>query len=221
MNTNDLNEFTAILNGLASMYNQKEPSDFVKEVWTQALMSYDIEAIRQAFSAHVTNPDNGQFMPKPADIVRILDGSTKDRALGAWSKVAEAVRRVGSWESVVFDDPIIHAVVYDMGGWIVLSMKDDKEWDFAANEFVNRYRGYSYRNEAPNYPPVLVGMFEVHNRREGYKSQFPRLVGNPDVARRVMSNGSMELLKISPADHSRLTRISFNAECSFDEGVAA
>jgi len=201
-------EFCKMIYSLAELYGQKKPSDFVIALWWNALKNFDISVVRQALSAHVTNPDNGQFMPKPADVVRLLGGTTQDRALVAWSRVAEAVRRVGNWESVVFDDHIIHAVIYEMGGWVALGSKTDKEWDFVKNEFVTRYRSYSHGDQTPNYPPVLVGMFETQNRMNGFKSQLPRLIGDKEAARNVMANGSLQLLEISPSE-STFQRISF------------
>lgn len=207
MTPQDYAEFSKLITSIAELYGQKAPSEFVISIWWQAMKDFDIKTVRQALSAHVMNPDNGQFMPKPADVVRLLGGTTQDRALVAWSRVAEAVRRVGNWESVVFDDHIIHAVIYEMGGWVALGSKTDKEWDFVKNEFVSRYRSYSH-GETPNYPPVLVGMFETQNRMNGFKSQLPRLIGDKEAARKVMANGSLQLLEISPSA-STFQRISF------------
>jgi hypothetical protein len=53
-------------------------------------------------------------MPKPADIVRNLQGTASDRSLIAWGKLLEAMRRVGAYRSVAFDDGAIHAAVEDM-----------------------------------------------------------------------------------------------------------
>lgn len=200
----DYPEFVKIISALSEMYGKAKPSDVVIALWWQALKDFELPAIRKGLSMHVMNPDSGQFMPRPADVVKMLGGSTADNALLAWSKVSEAVRRIGSYDSVVFDDPIIHAVIYDMGGWVVVSMKGDDEWDFVRNEFVNRYRGYAIRGETPSYPPVLIGIFETHNSKEGYKSQPPRLVGDPEKAKAVMSGGTKSRLEISPS-HAQST----------------
>ena len=115
MQANDFQKFKEGLQGVMSFYRQ-EVSDFALDVWWSALKIYDLRAISEAFGKHVANPDNGQFPPKPADIVRMLQGSSQDSALVAWSKVDKAVRSIGLYETVVFDDPIIHRVIMDMGG---------------------------------------------------------------------------------------------------------
>lgn len=107
---------------------------------------FDLAAVKDALNRHCVNPDNGQFMPKPADVVKLLQGSSQDGALVAWAKVDRAVRQVGTYSTVVFDDPIIHRVVQDMGGWVALGDKREKEWPFVAKEFENRYRGYPMRS---------------------------------------------------------------------------
>ena len=67
----------------------------------------DLRAVADALNRHAVNPDNGQFLPKPADIVRLINGNTVDRALVAWSTVERAIRSTGPYQSVVFDSPEI------------------------------------------------------------------------------------------------------------------
>jgi hypothetical protein len=119
MNQSDAQRFRQLLAGVYSFYRQ-ELSDFQSDVWWQALRSFEYDVAKDAFNRHLLNPDNGQFLPKPADIVKLTGGGTADRALVAWTKFDQAVKHVGSWDSVVFDDAIIHQVADDMGGWSAL-----------------------------------------------------------------------------------------------------
>lgn len=185
----DKMKFFELIGGVYAFYG-KDISDFAGGVWWQAMRPYDFAAVADALNRHCVNPDTGQFMPKPADVVKMLSGSTQDAALVAWAKVDRAVRQVGNYETVVFDDPIIHRVLHDMGGWIPLGTKTEDEWPFLRNEFVNRYRGYRMRNEIPEYPKTLIGMVEAQNNQDGYKSAQPVLIGNSDAARRVLEGGS-------------------------------
>jgi len=59
-------------------------------------------------------------MPKPADIIRAIKGNSQTQSLQAWSKVEDAIRLVGPYRSVVFDDLAIHGVLQEMGGWVKL-----------------------------------------------------------------------------------------------------
>ena len=189
MRTDELSDFADLLAGVMDLYG-KPISEFATQVWWEALRPYDLPAVRLAFSRHVQNPDSGQFAPKPADVIRMLGGTTQDSALRAWAKIDKAVRHVGPYASVAFDDALIHRVLHDMGGWVGLGTKTEEEWPFVAKEFENRYRGYAMRNERPEYPPVLTGIAEAENVRRGLRSDPPRLIGDATKAEAVMQSGT-------------------------------
>ena len=189
MNPQDSGKFATLIGNVYAFYRQ-DHSEFAINVWWQAMKPYDFSAVADALNRHCVNPDSGQFMPKPADVVKMLGGSTQDSALSAWSKVDRAVRQVGTYETVVFDDPIVHRVLHDMGGWIQLGTKTEDEWPFLRNEFVNRYRGYRMRNETPEYPKTLIGMAEAQNNQDGHKSQPPVMIGDAEAPKRVLVGGS-------------------------------
>jgi len=189
MQTDDFQKFHDGIVGVMGFYG-KTVSAFALDVWWTALKGHDLVAIVDAFNRHLANPDTGQFPPKPADIIRMLQGSTQDSALRAWAKVDSAVRRIGTYCDVVFDDPLIHRVIHDMGGWIGLGTKDESEWPFVAKEFENRYRGFKARSEIPEYPAKLIGIATAHNEKKGFPVEAPMLVGNEALAKRVLSGGS-------------------------------
>lgn len=189
MQRDDFRSFKAMLEGVYSFYG-KDASTFALDVWWQAMKHYDLEAIRDALGRHCVNPDSGQFMPKPADVVRMMEGSTLDSAVSAWTKVDRAVQSVGTYASVVFDDPLIHRVLQDMGGWCLLGTKSVDEWPFVAKEFQTRYRGYRGRKERPEYPPKLIGLTDKENRQRGFKDVEPVMIGNPQQAQLVYTGGS-------------------------------
>lgn len=174
----------------ASEVYGREVSEAVAGVWWNALRWHDIEAVEVAFQRHMTNPDTGQFMPKPADIVRMLAGTTADSAMVAWAKVDKAMRTVGTYQSVVFDDAIAMRVLQDMGGWIALGTKSGDEWPFVANEFRTRYQGFKQRGEIPEYPPRLAGIAEADCVRRGYAAPDPVLIGDAGVAQCIAANGT-------------------------------
>jgi len=189
MQSSDFDKFDSMMQAVAGIYG-RDLSPGVMSLYWRALQQYDISAISEALNRHVQNPDNGQFMPKPADINRMLGGTTQDAALVAWTKVDRAVRGVGTYADVAFDDALIHRVLADMGGWVSLGSKSEDEWPFVAKEFENRYRGYKMRNDRPDYPPVLIGVAGAHNRNGGFKIDAPKLIGDPHAARMVMEGGT-------------------------------
>lgn len=189
MQTDDFQKFHEGITGVMGFYG-KSVSRFALDVWWTTLKRYDLAAIVEAFNRHLANPDAGQFAPKPADIIRMLQGSTQDAALRAWAKVDQAVRQVGTYCDVVFDDALVHRVIQDMGGWIALGTKAEDEWPFVAREFENRYRGFCSRSERAPYPATLVGIAAAHNTLKGFKNEKPVLIGNEQLAKQVLRGGT-------------------------------
>lgn len=189
MQPSDAKPFRALLGGVFGFYG-KDLSEFSLAVWWEAMRPFDLAAVKDALNRHAVNPDNGQFLPKPADVVRLLRGSTIDAALVAWSKVDRAVRHVGPYASVTFDDAVIHRVVADMGGWVALCGGTEDEWPFKAREFENRYRGYANR-PPEEWPRRLTGLEEHENARAGFADRYRIVfVGDETRCRQVASNGS-------------------------------
>jgi hypothetical protein len=189
MKPQDFDEFCEMLDLIAEQHN-KTLSDGAKTLYWLALKDFELSALHQAAIQHLKNPDTGAFMPKTGDFVRMLQGSTQDAALRAWAKVDRAVREIGPYEDVVFDDALIHRVIQDMGGWIGLGSKNSDEWPFIAKEFENRYRGFKVKSELPDYPRKLLGLTNAHNERNGFKAEEPILIGDETKALAVLNNGT-------------------------------
>lgn len=187
----EIKEFTEMLAGVHEFYS-KPMSEFATGVWIQAMQAYDLAAVKDALGRHAMNPDSGQFMPKPADVVRMIDGGTADSALVAWSKFDRAVRSVGPYMSVAFDDPIIHRIIEDMGGWTSFDKKTEDEWPFLRNEFTTRYRGYLGRRVAVECKPKMLGMIDADRESKGlaHDPKFLRLIGDKQKAAEVMRLGT-------------------------------
>ena len=154
-----------------------------------ALQDYSLEDVRKGFFAALRNPDSGQFMPRPADVIRELSGSSDTRAATAWAKVREAICRVGHMPSIAFDDAIIHAVIADMGGWVKLALITNDELPFRERDFLRIYRGYIGR-PLGDYPRYLPGMAETDNYAKGYAVEPPLLLGDAAKAQQVLLAGS-------------------------------
>lgn len=189
MQAKDAVSFREGISGVMGFY-EKTLAPFAFDAWWNALKIYELNAVIDAFNRHLANPDAGQYPPKPADIRRMLEGSTQDAALRAWAKVDKGIREVGTYEDVVFDDALIHRVIQDMGGWIGLGTKTEDEWPFIAKEFENRYRGFKAKNEPFEYPWKLLGLTNAHNERNGFKAEEPILIGDETKALAVLNNGT-------------------------------
>lgn len=184
----DYKRFTTCLTAVAELYS-KEVSQGAMLMWWKALARFEIEQVEKAFDAAIQRADGGQFMPKPADLIKAMEGTQTDRSLIAWGKVLDAIQRVGAYKSVVFDDGIIHAVIEDLGGWMAVCRGNIDELPFLQSRFAKSYQAYAGRPDV-RYPAKLLGEHEQSNRLHGYPAQPPILIGDPTVASTVMLEGS-------------------------------
>ena len=190
MHDSDKSRFADLLTDVMAYYG-KDATGFMLSIFWDSLKRFDIEDVSRAFTVHAHNSDSGQFSPKVADIMRMIEGSTQTQGMLAWSKVRSVIGYVGKMRSVAFDDPIIHAVISDMGGWYALCSCNDDDLPFKARDFEKRYQGYRSRRELPEFQPYLIGGHEADNRLNGYSYKpAPVLTGSPEKAARVMEAGS-------------------------------
>lgn len=131
-------EFCRLLTWVGELYG-KNISAQLFEIYWWSVQKYSLEEIKRAINLHILNPDIGQFMPKPADLIRNIEGTNEDKALQAWSKVLAAMRTVGAYESIIFDDSIIHVVIEKLGGWIKFCHTSDKNLPFLFQDFQRCY----------------------------------------------------------------------------------
>jgi hypothetical protein len=190
MQPSDKAAVAALVSDVLAYYRQPV-SEFTLTVWWQAMQPFTLEQMRKAMTAHATNPDGGQFAPKVADVVRILDGTHTDRAMLAWGKVHEAMSAVGAYQDVVFDDPAIHAVVDDLGGWPKICRTELKELGYLQKRFCDGHKAYTGRGEFA-FPRRLMGdrSPDGEYERKGLPPPRPALVGNRERAAQVFLNGS-------------------------------
>lgn len=183
MKKSDLGEFTALWHGAAALLtpNKPPPTDMAIMLAFRTLERFSIADVRRAMTHHLNDTGDGRFMPKPADLIRHIEGDTDSRALIAWSKVEDTIRLVGSWQSVVFDDPLIMACLEEMGGWLSMCKTSSDELPFKRQEFTKRYRGYLNRPPT-RHPTHLIGDIEAEADRLGQKKPDPVLVGDTEAA---------------------------------------
>lgn len=103
-------------------------------------------------------------LPSPAEIRKFCLGTREDdlniRISQAKNKLEIGLSSIGTYNTVVFDDPIIHLVVRDLGGWIKLGKMDRDDFEkFMTFEFPKLYKGYATRKNT-DIPVMLTGISE-------------------------------------------------------------
>ncbi|MGK0524552.1 MAG: hypothetical protein ACI92N_002191 [Pseudomonadales bacterium] len=192
MNDNNRVEFQEVWTATYAMYRQRV-SDSMLDLSFGALAPYSIEDVRKGLTAHIRNPDTGQFPPRPADVIKHISGNSQSAGGEAWAKVDRGIRCVGNYPSVVFDDPLIHAAIERLGGWPKVALTDEKEYPFLRNNFLKLYQGFTVQPPAV-YPRKLVGTCEHQNSNHdtferGRPQDEPVMIGDPERARLVYQGG--------------------------------
>lgn len=186
MREDDRRGFGELIETAMAVYGRKITTPVIA-LWWAALARYQFAEVRAAMSAHLQDPDAGQYAPKPADVIRQIDGGKETQSLMAWALVERGVRSVGGYQSVVFHDAITMRVLEDMGGWIALCAITDAELPFRRSEFVKRYQGYAVRG-APDWPRRLAGIVE-RDLGVGYAAPAPVLLGDKARCMAVLTGG--------------------------------
>ncbi|WP_409311418.1 hypothetical protein [Pectobacterium sp. B1J-3] len=68
-------EFAELMQATLSVYGKDSSKPVIRLYWN-AIGSFDISLIRKALSLWITDPEQGRFAPKPADIIRNIQGIT-------------------------------------------------------------------------------------------------------------------------------------------------
>ncbi|VEI69439.1 Uncharacterised protein [Serratia fonticola] len=194
MNDTEKPKFAQSMAAIGEIYG-REISEVVVGIYWNALKIYEMAEVQKAFQGHTRDTDNGQFFPKPADLIRHIEGSKDGRALLAWSKAYKAICSYGRRNSVVFDDPIIHAVITEMGGWVEFAGISEEEASFRAREFEKRYRS-ALLVGIKEYLPILIGMDDAQNMLSGHQDKpRPFLIGDRSQCLRIRKGGAPLQLK--------------------------
>lgn len=116
----DFDTFARILGGCLGLWN-RVPNPEASAFWFRALEGYDLAAVSAAFSAHVRDPENGKFEPKPAHIVAQIERAMKnDGRPGAEEAWATAFASQPEEETTVWTDETRRAW-FDAGRPLVMA----------------------------------------------------------------------------------------------------
>jgi len=178
-------------------YYEKTLDEFSSELWLGLAKEFGEEKIMTVCRKHFLDPENGRFMPKLADISKILGGTGKELGQVAWSKFIRAVKMVGTYETVVFDDYIIHMVCDAMGGYIAAGMWSEKDLGYKQNDFINLYKHYYSTIGKKEWIKKLIGRIEADNPNIEHSIIF---VGDKEKCRIVFEKGESASLDVSRID---------------------
>lgn len=105
----DYDAFADMIDGVYALKGKTLPATG-KAIFFRAMAKYPLEAVRAAIDAHVCDPERGQYLPQPADLIARIHGRAgTDGRLGADEAWARALLGLGESETVVTTPEIMEA----------------------------------------------------------------------------------------------------------------
>lgn len=166
MNDSDKKAFAQQMMIAAEIFD-KPVSKEKLQIYFAALKQYPIEAVVHGLQQHLVDPAHGDFFPKPADIVRHINGvqaSAEDKAELAWMQVESAIRSVGSYGNLDLEDKQALAAVKSLGSWKDLCMTDSDKMQWKRKQFIEAYMTFE-NTPTELLPHNLPGIADMHNQR--------------------------------------------------------
>lgn len=157
----NMKEFNEGFLALCEM-TDKTPSKPYTKFYYEAVKHLDVKEWEKSI-AHVIQTRKYTNMPMPAEILEHAQGNPEDTALIAIQRLETAMREVGAYDSVQFDDPVLTELVggYD-GGWPGLCQITYDDWKFEKPRLMKLYKALSSRG-VPNNTLRLTGISEIQN----------------------------------------------------------
>ena len=168
-----------ILQGLQRLkkYFDKSLDDEILELYVAALDRYSVEQIRELFKKILARC---RYFPRIAEIEELMGAAggkqpaaLTSRAYEAFEEAVSTMRKVGSYRTPEFTDPLIPAVIKNrFNGWIRFGQIEVNDWTRKA--FVEEYRALSEAEEVPSI--ALEGMHQRKQLSSGMK-QIGNFIG--------------------------------------------
>ena len=166
MDDSNKKEFASIFYATAEVYDKAISKELLL-MYFNILIKFEVEQVRKAIERHTLDPKHGTFFPKPADIVRNIDGeqrTSEDRALIAWMEVELAMSRFGAYGTLELDDKQALMAIKSMGSWQQLCHTDRDKLSFKRQEFIKNYAALEH-TPVEQLPQSLLGIEDLQNQR--------------------------------------------------------
>ena len=183
MNDTDKQQFQEVMLGAGEVYNREITKPLLKIYFT-TLINFSIEQVSQGFFEHMKGTgESSTFFPKPADIIKKIQGTEKeqkqdveDRAMIAWACIEGEIRRIGHYGTLKLDDKQALAAVKHIGGWNALCMATYEEMVWKRKDFMRAYDCYE-RVDIERLPNSLPGIHDLRQHKEEGPKTLASILG--------------------------------------------
>ena len=182
MQDSDKNNFTELMTGIGELYS-KEITKPLLRIYFTAFNQLTIEQVDKAIASHITDTSTaGTFFPKPADIIRQITGTDKQRtetvaskAEIAWSSIEGQVFSIGSYQSPKIEDRQAMGALKAMGGWIKLCGSTVEQLTWKKKEFIELYKTFE-QTPIEMLPGNMPGRIELEQHKKNGNPEFNSLM---------------------------------------------
>jgi hypothetical protein len=188
------NEFKSPFMGLCELYD-KTPSDALMSLYFETVKHLDAKTWNAAVRM-VISSNKYPSLPKPAEILEAT-GQNEDKdaqAMLAMKKIEDAMRKHGAYQSMVFDDPVIHMLIdRHEGGWPGLCAMSNDELKWLWKDWVKMYKAYTVR--PVRHSNRLVGVTEGQDEQllDWQRAQMVSYIGDKAKCLHIEGNETKQI----------------------------
>lgn len=202
--------FDRIMQRLLDVYPNRKLNKHQLETWFLVMRDMTEEQLQAAVLLHIRNGDDWPTPAKLRQNIGLVDPGMADpetRAIKAWDAVSRAIKSVGGYTSVDFDDPLTNASVRSLGGWEWLTNLTSDELKFKRHEFLKTYKTFSVTGVVGDLCRPLAGIEDRTNERiptqprrieVGLPAPQPQLIRGP-VQKRVENRPNAAVSRLAIA----------------------
>jgi hypothetical protein len=106
-------------------------------------------------------------LPLIPHFIRSANYTEVDKAITAIEKVKQTAIKIGQYESINFGDVALHRTIEYFGGWPVVAMWGEKDWNYNEKKFSDTYKTFLKTSHGDKLY-ILIGLHEESNSKNGY-----------------------------------------------------
>jgi len=179
MENRDKKEFFKNITVLGEAFG-KDISESLIELYWETLKDLSIEDFRHSVK-HLAL--TCKFFPKPVEFREPFEPDISAEAAIAYRKMEDAFISAGVYRTVIFDDPVIHAVADNLGGWVHYCNLTEGEVKWYRKEFEKHYANFAPMVARGQLTPPLSlgGLFALEDKSTDL-AKSPVLIGDKQKA---------------------------------------
>ena len=190
MNTQDKSRFASSLMAMATVFD-KPVTPQLTEIYFRALDGFTADEVEHGISKACSTL---KFFPKPVELIECITGGSgnlADKAMIEACRVLEAIKSIGTYSTVCFDDAVTQAViVQQFGGWAKFAdmLEENEKW--FVKDFVSGYQAFARQNV--RHYGALPGISHAQNALTGReREEKPIYIGDVEKAKAIHAQGKL------------------------------